>query len=124
MSSAQPTESELEILQVLWQHGPSTVRFVHEQIHQRREVGYTTILKLMQIMAQKGLVVRNTEQRTHIYQAAVTEEQTQRSLLQRFVEKTFRGSATKLVLQALGNRSTTRQELDEIKAFIEKMEEE
>lgn len=119
---ARPTESELEILQVLWQHGPSTVRFVNEQLNKRREVGYTTTLKLMQIMADKRLASRDTTQRTHIYQAAVTEGETQRDLLDQFVDSTFRGSAAKLVMQALGNHKASKAELDEIKALIEAME--
>lgn len=119
---ARPTESELEILQVLWEHGPSTVRFVNEQLNKRREVGYTTTLKLMQIMADKGLASRDTTQRTHIYQAAVTEGETQRDLLDQFVDSTFRGSAAKLVMQALGNHKASKAELDEIKALIEAME--
>ncbi len=118
----RPTESELEILQVLWEHGPSTVRFVNEQLNKRREVGYTTTLKLMQIMADKGLASRDTTQRTHIYQAAVTEAETQRDLLDQFVDSTFRGSAAKLVMQALGHHKASKAELDEIKALIEAME--
>jgi len=121
---SRPTDSELEILQVLWERGPSTVRQVHEQISQQREVGYTTILKLMQIMTEKGLAGRNTDQRTHIYRAAVTEAQTQQTLLRRFLDTTFRGSASKMVMQALGNRDTSPEELEEIKAFIERMEDE
>ncbi|MCO6487535.1 MAG: BlaI/MecI/CopY family transcriptional regulator [Phaeodactylibacter sp.] len=118
----KPTESELEILQVLWQHGPSPVRFVNDKLNEEREVGYTTTLKLMQIMAEKGLVWRNTDSRTHIYQAAVSEADTQKRLLQKFVDTTFRGSAMKLVMQALGNHQASPEELDEIKALIEKME--
>lgn len=124
----KPTESELEILQILWEHGPSPVRFVHDklnearQANQREEVGYTTALKLMQIMADKGLLTRNTETRTHVYEAAVPEEDTQQQLLKKFVDATFRGSAMKLVMQALGNHNASAEELEEIKALIEKME--
>ncbi|MCB0588015.1 MAG: BlaI/MecI/CopY family transcriptional regulator [Phaeodactylibacter sp.] len=118
----KPTESELEILQILWLHGPSSVRFVNEKLNEEREVGYTTTLKLMQIMVDKGLALRNTESRTHIYQAAVSEADTQKRLLQKFVDTTFRGSAMKLVMQALGNHQASPEELDEIKALIEKME--
>ncbi len=118
----KPTESELEILQVLWENGPSTVRFVNDKLNAEREVGYTTTLKLMQIMADKGLVVRNTDQRTHIYEANVGESDTQRRLLKKFVDTTFRGSAMKLVMQALGNHRASSDELDEIKAMIERME--
>jgi len=118
----KPTESELEILQVLWANGPSPVRLVNEKLNEEREVGYTTTLKLMQIMAEKGLVNRNTESRTHIYTAAVTEADMQQRLLQKFVDSTFRGSAINLVMQALGSQRTSQEELDEIKALIEKME--
>jgi len=121
-TTPRPTESELAILQLLWQYGPSSVRFVNEKLNEEREVGYTTTLKLMQIMADKGLVHRNTESRTHIYSAAVSEEQTQQNLLQRFVDQAFRGSAMKLVLQALGNHQASKEELDEIKSLIKKME--
>lgn len=117
----KPTESELEILQVLWQYGPVSVRFVNDKLNEEREVGYTTTLKLMQIMADKGLAVRNTESRTHIYEAAVSEADTQMRLLQKFVDTTFRGSAMKLVMQALGNHNASPEELDEIRALIEKM---
>lgn len=120
----RPTDSELEILQVLWANGPSSVRFVHEQISQQRDVGYTTVLKLMQIMAEKGLAGRDTSKRTHIYRARVAEEETQQNLLRRFMDTTFRGSASKLVLQALGNAKTSPEELDEIKALIQRMEDE
>lgn len=118
----RPTESELEILQVLWEHGPSTVRFVNDQLNEDREVGYTTTLKLMQIMAEKGLAERDTSQRTHIYSPVVTEAETQQNLLTQFVDRTFRGSAMKLVLQALGNHNASEAELDEIKALIEQIE--
>ena len=88
-SIPRPTEAELEILQVLWQHGPSSVRFVNEQLNTKREVGYTTTLKLMQIMVEKGLAHRNTDSRTHIYKAAIAEEDTQEKLLKSFVDSTF-----------------------------------
>jgi len=120
----RPTDSELEILQVLWANGPSSVRFVYEQISKQRDVGYTTVLKLMQIMAEKGLAGRDTSRRTHIYQARIAEEETQQNLLRRFMDTTFRGSASKLVLQALGNAKTSPEELDEIKALIQRMEDE
>lgn len=126
----KPTEAELEILQILWEHGPSSVRAVHEQLNEvrlannREEVGYTTTLKIMQIMADKGLVTRDTSTRTHIYATAAKEEDTQQQLLQRFVDATFRGSAMKLVMQALGNQQVSSEELDEIKALIEKLEKE
>lgn len=118
----KPTEAELAILHVLWQHGPSTVRFVHETLHVQKDVGYTTTLKLMQIMADKGLVRRNVESRTHVYEAALSETEAQKELLDGFLHTTFRGSAMKLVMQALGNHKTSREELDEIRKFIETME--
>jgi len=118
----KPTETELEILQILWEHGPSSVRDVHEILSAQRETGYTTTLKLMQIMLDKGLVKRNAESRSHIYEAAVSEADIQSQLLSRFLDSTFRGSASKLVLQALGNHAASKKELEEIKALIEKIE--
>ena len=123
MSSYKPTDSELEILQILWEHGPVSVRFVHEIVAKEKAVGYTTTLKLMQIMADKGIVTRDTSSRTHIYKAAINENQTQQQLLERFVAGTFRGSAMKMVLSALGSNKTSKEELAEIKAFIKKIEE-
>ena len=114
----KPTDSELEILHVLWANGPSTVRQVHEKLSQSRDIGYTTALKLMQIMHEKGLLTREETNRSHTYAAAVTEEDTQRGLVDRFVETAFRGSASKLVLQVLGQHKTSRQELDEIKKLL------
>ena len=118
----KPTESELEILQVLWQNGPSSVRVVNDVLNESRDVGYTTTLKIMQIMTEKGLVTRNTESRTHIYHPAVQENDTQKSLLDTFIEKTYRGSAMRLVMQALGNQKASPEELEELKAIIDKLE--
>ena len=123
-NSIKPTESELEVLQILWQGGAASVREVNKKLNISREVGYTTTLKIMQIMADKGLVVRNTESRTHIYEAAVSETDTQQSLMDKFVDTTFRGSAMKMVMQALGNHNASKDELDEIKALIQKLEDE
>ncbi|MDJ1500352.1 BlaI/MecI/CopY family transcriptional regulator [Xanthocytophaga agilis] len=117
----KPTEAELEVLQVLWQKGESTVRDVHEQLTQSKESVYTTTLKIMQIMAEKGLVTRNEENRTHIYMAAVKEEDIQKTLLDKFIDTTFRGSAMKLVMQALGNNKTSSEELAEIQRLLEQM---
>lgn len=117
-----PTESELEILQILWESGPNSVRFVNEKLNEKREVGYTTTLKIMQIMTEKGLVTRDTESRTHIYHSAVKEQETQNSLLDSFIEKTYRGSAMRLVMQALGQEEATSAELAELKQLIDKME--
>lgn len=118
----KPTDAELAILHVLWQNGPSTVRQVHDQLTQDREMGYTTALKLMQIMHEKGLVTRTEAAKSHIYTANVTEDDTQRTLLDRFVETAFRGSASKLVLQALGQHKASREELDEIKKLLNQID--
>jgi predicted transcriptional regulator len=124
MSNKQikPTEAELAILQILWQRGPSSVREVHDALSGSRETGYTTTLKLMQIMLDKGLVKRNAESRSHIYEAGVGEKDVQSQMLSRFVDSTFRGSASQLVLQALGNHKASKKELEEIKALIEQIE--
>jgi BlaI family penicillinase repressor len=118
----KPTESELEILQVLWQQGPATVRAVNDELSRKRDVGYTTTLKLLQLMLDKGLVLRDDDSRTHVYRAAVREEETQGLLLDRFVEAAFGGSAMKLVMQALGNRRTSKEELQQIRTLLNKME--
>ncbi|MFC5408618.1 BlaI/MecI/CopY family transcriptional regulator [Larkinella bovis] len=117
----KPTESELEILQVLWAKGPSTVRQVNEHLSQTKDVGYTTTLKLMQIMHDKGLLSRTEEGRYHVYQARVDEKETQQHLLDRFVDTAFRGSAMKLVMQALGNSKATPQELADLQRLIDEM---
>jgi BlaI family penicillinase repressor len=118
----KPTDSELEILQVLWQHGPSTVRFVNDQLSQKREVGYTTTLKILQLMLDKVLVLREDASKTHVYRAAVREEETQGLLLDRFVDAAFGGSAMKLVMQALGTRSTSSDELAQIRGLLNEIE--
>ena len=114
----KPTDSELEILHVLWSSGPSTVRQVHEKLSQSRDIGYTTALKLMQIMHEKGFVSREEDARSHTYTATVSEEDTQRNLVDRFVATAFRGSASKLVMQLLGQNKASREELDEIKNLL------
>jgi BlaI family penicillinase repressor len=119
MNILKPTESELEILQILWQNGPSSVRFVNEELSKSRDVGYTTTLKLMQIMFEKKLLSRTEEGRYHLYKAEIEEEATQINLLEKFVDATFRGSAMKLVMQALGNHDSSKEELEEIKRIIE-----
>ncbi|RIV27674.1 BlaI/MecI/CopY family transcriptional regulator [Fibrisoma montanum] len=118
----KPTDSELEILHVLWVNGPSTVRQIHEELSRNRDIGYTTALKLMQIMYDKGLLTRTEDARSHVYTAAVSEEDTQRSLVDRFVETTFRGSASKLVMQVLGHHKASREELDEIKNLLKQLD--
>jgi predicted transcriptional regulator len=118
----KPTDSELQILQVLWDKGPSSVRDVNEILNETKETGYTTTLKLMQIMTEKGLVSRDTSQRTHIYIPTVAREATQSTLLQSFLKTTFQGSAKALVLQALGNNTASEEELQEIKDLIDKLQ--
>ena len=124
----KPTDSELEILHILWQQGPSTVRSVNDLLNEDRKTGlkeatgYTTTLKLMQIMLEKGLVTRLEASRTHTYTAAVQQEAAQSLLLQQFVNNTFKGSTARLVMQALGNHQASADELDEIKALIAQIE--
>ena len=118
----KPTDAELEVLQILWQHEPCTVRQVNEILNEKKVVGYTTTLKIMQIMSEKGLVQRDTTSRTHLYSANVSESNTQKGLLQQFLNNTFRGSAMKLVLQALGDNDTSKEELEAIKALIKEKE--
>ncbi|WP_276498533.1 BlaI/MecI/CopY family transcriptional regulator [Pontibacter litorisediminis] len=118
----KPTESELEILQVLWQHGPSTVRFVHEELSKNKEVGYTTTLKIMQLMTEKNMLEADKSSRSHIFKPLLQEEDTQQQLLSRFLDTAFRGSASKLVMQALGNSRTSKEELDEIRNLLDKLE--
>jgi BlaI family transcriptional regulator, penicillinase repressor len=112
----KPTDAELGILRVLWARGPSTVRQVTEQIG--RDTGYTTVLKLLQIMTEKGLVTRDESARTHVYAAASTQEQTERQLVSDLVDRVFDGSAAKLVLQALATTKASPEELDEIRRLI------
>jgi predicted transcriptional regulator len=114
----KPTDAELSILRVLWTEGPSTVRQVAEALG--RATGYTTALKLLQIMTEKGLVRRDERARTHIYEAAYTEDQTQRRLVSDLLNRAFGGSAAKLVLQALAANKTSPEELAEIKRFLDK----
>ncbi|MDX1907593.1 MAG: BlaI/MecI/CopY family transcriptional regulator [Bacteroidia bacterium] len=120
--SLKPTDAELEILQVLWRHGPSTVRFVNDQMSQQREIGYTTTLKLMQIMAEKGLLYRDTRDKTHVYHAQVSQADTQQQLLDRLLDSAFQGSAMNLVMQALGSHKTSPAELEEIRRFLDSLE--
>jgi predicted transcriptional regulator len=118
----RPTASELEILQVLWTHGPSTVRDVHERLNAEKPTGYTTVLKLMQIMSEKELVRRDEKQRAHIYHAAVRKEQTQTDMVRDLVDKVFGGSATRLVMHALSSRKSSAAELAEIRKTLDEME--
>jgi BlaI family transcriptional regulator, penicillinase repressor len=114
----KPTESELEILQVLWRNNSATVREVHEELSKTKDVGYTTTLKLMQIMNEKGLVKRDESTRTHVYQSAVNRENTQKHMLNRMIDSLFGGSSTQLVLQALGENKATPEELEKIQNLL------
>lgn len=120
--NALPTDAELQILSVLWRKGPSTVREVHEALAVVQDTGYTTVLKLMQIMAQKGFVERDETNRSHVYRAALTEEQAQRGLLGQLMDKAFSGSAAQLVMRALSMQPTSTGELDEIRAMLDDIE--
>jgi predicted transcriptional regulator len=119
----EPTKSELEILQVLWQHGPSTVRFVNDQLNeQKRAVQYTSTLKLMQIMVEKQMLDRDETSMKHIYSPALEEQKTKSALLDRFVESMYNGSASTLVMQLLGNKKTSKKELQAIRDLLGKIE--
>jgi predicted transcriptional regulator len=115
----RPTDAELAILRVLWERGPSTVRQVHDVLSKDRPAAYTTALKLLQIMTEKGLVRRDESDRTHIYHSRLSEEQTQRQLIRDLLDRAFGGSASKLVMQALAARRATPEELGEIRKLIE-----
>ena len=115
----KPTESELEILAVLWENQHATVRTVHEVLTKTKEAGYTTTLKLMQIMHEKGLVTRNTESKTHIYTPAIDKQKTQLQIVNKMISSLFAGSPVDMVMQALGSNKTTAGELKQIEELIE-----
>ena len=121
MSLPQPTNAELEILKVLWAGGPQTVRDVHDEIRRRRPVRYTTVLKLLQIMTEKGLVQRDESARSHVYGAAVDETAVTSHLVKDLVDRAFEGSAAKLVMQALAAKPASPRELKEIRDLLERM---
>ena len=118
----KPTAAELEILQVLWDRGPSTVRDVHETLQEEKALGYTTVLKLMQIMTAKGLVRRNEDQRAHVYEAQQPAEKTKRQLAADVLERVFDGSARELMLHALATQRSTRQEIEELRNLLDEHE--
>ena len=124
MASEKPTAAELEILAVLWDRGPATVREVHEILARTNDVGYTTILKQMQVMHQKGLVERDTSQRAHTYVPAVPREEIQRSAVHDLVEKLFGGSARQLVVHALSGEKLSPSEIDELQQLLDSLERE
>lgn len=119
----KPTETELEILQVLWENGPLTVRALNNLLNKQRKVGYTTSLKMMQIMTEKGLLTRDTTERSHIYSPALGPDDVQSSIINHILKTVFMGDRSKLVLQALGNHRVSPEDLSELKAMIQKMEE-
>lgn len=122
-TGVEPTKSELEILQVLWKHGPSTVRFVNDDLNkQKRSVQYTSTLKLMQIMVEKNLLVRDESNMKHVYASCIDEDKTKNVLLSRFVDSMFNGSASSLVMQLLGNKKNSAKEIQEIKDLLNKLD--
>ncbi len=118
----KPTESELEILSLLWELKEASVRQVHERLAETKDTGYTTTLKTMQIMHAKGMVTRDEENRSHIYKPATNQQDTQNSLLKNLLSTAFGGSSKKLVMQALGQDNPSKDEIDEIRAFLDQLE--
>ncbi|KQM69367.1 transcriptional regulator [Pedobacter sp. Leaf216] len=118
----EPTKAELEILQVLWEFGPSTVRFVNDKLNIQKEVNYTSTLKQMQILTEKGILKRDESQMKHIYIPVEAEEKTKVQLLDRFVNTLYKGSASQLMMQLLGNEKTSKQEIEEIKRLLDSMD--
>jgi len=118
----KPTVSELEILRVLWARGPSTVREVHEALREKKDLGYTTVLKLLQIMTVKGTVRRNEEQRAHVYEACQPATETKRQLVGDVLQRVFEGSASELMIHALEGRRTSKKELDELRRLLDEYE--
>ncbi len=121
-TTPRPTDAELAILRILWRRGPSTVRQVHEDLERRSLTGYTTALKLLQIMTEKGLVERDESQRAHVYAARLPEEQTLGQLVGDLLDRAFEGSSSRLVMRALESRPATREELSEIRRMLDLME--
>jgi len=119
----RPTDAELEILRVLWDRGPSTVREVYDELKRDKEVGYTTVLKFMQIMAEKGLVRRNQDQKAHLYESRVPRESTQKQLVEDLLSRAFGGSALQLVMQALSSKRAAPAEIDQIRRLLDEYEE-
>lgn len=118
----QPTPSELEILQILWTRGPSTVREIHEELSKEKEVGYTSALKFLQIMTTKGLVERTEDQRAHVYSATQPAEKTKQQFANDVLQRVFRGSTSQLMQHALSGRRSSKKELDEIRALLDEYE--
>jgi predicted transcriptional regulator len=121
-SPQKPTPSELEILRILWARGPSTVREVHEALSEQKSLGYTTVLKLLQIMTTKGIVRRNETQRAHVYEAGLPAEQTKRQLAGDMLQRVFEGSASQLMMHALAGKKTSQEEIEEIRHLLDEYE--
>ncbi|TCK83144.1 BlaI/MecI/CopY family transcriptional regulator [Albibacterium bauzanense] len=121
MIEKKPTESEMEILQILWRMGSCTVRSVHEELIKNKESGYTTTLKLMQIMHEKGLVDRDTSSKSHVYSAMINQDKIEKQLVGKMIDDIFSGSASRLVMQALGNQQASEQEIEEIKRYLDSL---
>jgi BlaI family penicillinase repressor len=119
---SRPTEAELEILALLWEMKEASVRQIHERLAETKDTGYTTTLKIMQIMHAKGMVTRDEESRSHIYRPATNQKETQKSLLKNLMSTAFGGSSKNLVMQALGQGSPSKDEIDEIRAFLDQLE--
>lgn len=122
IAMSKPTESELEILSLLWELKEASVRQIHERLAETKDTGYTTTLKTMQIMHAKGMVTRDEENRSHIYKPATNQQDTQNSLLKNLMNTAFGGSSKKLVMQALGQDNPSKDEIDEIRAFLDQLE--
>ncbi|HEY4903311.1 MAG TPA: BlaI/MecI/CopY family transcriptional regulator [Candidatus Sulfotelmatobacter sp.] len=122
LSPQKPTTSELEILRVLWTRGPSTVREVHDSLKETKTLGYTTVLKLLQIMTAKGIVRRNETERAHVYQAGVPAAQTKRQLAGDMLQRVFEGSASDLMMHALAGKRTSREEIEELRRLLDEYE--
>lgn len=122
MERTKPTGAELNILRVLWDHGPCTVRFVNDILNKKKEVGYTTTLKIMQIMLEKNLLTREVRDKKHIYSTGISEKETQSIMLDRLLDAAFSGSASQLVIRTLGNHKTSKKELEQIREMIDKLE--
>lgn len=117
----KPTESEMEILNILWDKGTATVRDIHEVLEKQKPSGYTTTLKLMQIMFEKGMLTREAQGKMHVYKAVIKREKAREQVVQKMIDTMFSGSASQLVMQALGNHTASPKELDEIKAYLDKL---
>jgi BlaI family transcriptional regulator, penicillinase repressor len=122
LSHRKPTSAELEILHILWEHGPSTVREVHQALLEKRPIGYTSVLKLMQIMTAKGTVRRNEEQRAHVYEAVQPAEKTKRELALDVLQRVFDGSASDLMMHALAGRKASKEEIAEMRRLLNEHE--